>query len=75
MLLTLLLTVSLAAFASSTSTSNNASIDGCPGYAATNIRETANALTADLTLAGSACNVYGADISDLKLLVEYQSGK
>lgn len=72
MLLTLLLSVSLAALASSAS--NNTSIDDCPGYTATNVKKTANSLTADLSLAGSACNVYGSDISDLKLLVEYQSG-
>jgi alpha-glucosidase len=38
-----------------------------------NIKETAQGLTADLTLAGSACNVYGNDISDLTLTVEYQT--
>ena len=51
------------------------SIDDCPGYAATNISENANTLTATLSLAGDACNVYGDDISDLTLLVEYQAGK
>jgi len=30
-------------------------------------------MTADLTLAGEACNVYGNDIADLTLSVEYQS--
>jgi len=34
----------------------------------------ATALTADLNLAGTACNVYGNDIQDLKLLVNYDSG-
>jgi alpha-glucosidase len=46
----------------------------CPGYAASNIVKTDSGLTADLTLAGTACNVYSDDISDLKLVVEYQTG-
>jgi hypothetical protein len=36
---------------------------------------TDSSLTADLTLAGTACNVYSDDIKDLKLVVEYQSSK
>lgn len=44
----------------------------CPGYTASNVVETTNGFTADLTLAGSACNVYGNDIEDLTLRVEYQ---
>ena len=31
-------------------------------------------MTADLSLAGTACNAYGDDISDLTLTVEYQTG-
>lgn len=52
-----------------------ASVDDCPGYAATNIVETDTGLTADLNLAGTGCNIYGYDIGALKLLVEYQTGK
>ena len=51
-----------------------ASIDDCPGYTASNIVQTGTGLTADLTLAGPACNVYGYDLGALKLLVEYQTG-
>jgi len=51
-----------------------ASIDDCPGYTATNVVRSATGLTADLTLAGPACNVYGYDLGALKLLVEYQTG-
>jgi alpha-glucosidase len=47
----------------------------CPGYAASNVVKTNSSLTADLTLAGAACNVYSDDIKDLKLVVEYQSSK
>ena len=52
-----------------------ATIDSCPGYTASNVQQDSSSLTADLTLAGDACSVYGDDIVDLKLLVEYQSGR
>ncbi|KAI0018569.1 family 31 glycosyl hydrolase [Xylariomycetidae sp. FL0641] len=45
----------------------------CPGYHASSVKDTAHGLTADLTLAGKACNVYGTDIQDLTLTVEYQA--
>ena len=45
----------------------------CPGYKASNVQETTTGLTADLFLAGTACNVYGNDIGDLTLSVQYQS--
>ncbi|KAI1432490.1 glycoside hydrolase family 31 protein [Xylaria sp. CBS 124048] len=51
-----------------------ASIDDCPGYTASNVVETEGTVTADLTLSGTACNIYGTDLTDLKLLVEYQTG-
>jgi alpha-glucosidase len=47
----------------------------CPGYMASNVVKTDSSLTADLTLAGPACNAYSEDIKNLKLLVEYQTGK
>lgn len=47
----------------------------CPGYRASNVEETDSGLTADLTLAGEACNIYGEDIENLKLVVEYQTGE
>jgi alpha-glucosidase len=47
--------------------------DECPGYKASNVKETSNSITADLALAGQGCNVYGNDITDLSLTVEYQS--
>lgn len=45
----------------------------CPGYRASNVQESDTGVTADLTLAGQACNAYGTDIEDLTLTVEYQS--
>lgn len=47
--------------------------DVCPGYMASNVVETTNGITADLTLAGAACDVYGNEIHDLTLTVEYQA--
>lgn len=47
--------------------------DVCSGYKASNVVETSNSLTADLTLLGDGCNVYGNDINDLVLSVEYQT--
>ncbi|KAI1175178.1 glycoside hydrolase family 31 protein [Nemania sp. FL0916] len=50
-----------------------ASVDDCPGYTASNIVKGDGQLSADLTIAGEACNIYGLDLPDLKLLVEYQT--
>jgi alpha-glucosidase len=45
----------------------------CPGYIASNVKQTASGFTASLNLAGDACNVYGTDIVALDLTVEYQT--
>ena len=47
--------------------------DVCPGYTASIVERNALGLTATLTLAGPACNVYGNDIETLNLTVQYQS--
>ena len=47
--------------------------DECPGYQASNVKQTDTGLTADLSLAGQPCNLYGNDINELRLSVEYQS--
>jgi len=47
--------------------------DVCSGYKASNVVEKSNSLSADLTIVGDGCNVYGNDIADLILSVEYQS--
>jgi alpha-glucosidase len=54
--------------------SEGASLDSCPGYTASNVQDDGGRVTADLALAGPACNVYGNDLTDLKLEVEYQTG-
>ena len=48
-------------------------IDDCPGYTASNVVQSKTGLTADLHLADDACNVYGRDLVDLRLMVEYQT--
>ncbi|KAK5169379.1 uncharacterized protein LTR77_005354 [Saxophila tyrrhenica] len=47
----------------------------CPGYTASNVQRGVGKITADLNLAGEACNVYGHDLRDLRLLVEYQTAQ
>lgn len=54
--------------------SESASLDNCPGYTASNVQDDGGRVIADLALAGPACNVYGNDLTDLKLEVEYQTG-
>lgn len=45
----------------------------CPGYKAVKQWETRSGFYADLSLAGTACDVFGTDLPDLKLQVEYQT--
>jgi alpha-glucosidase len=52
----------------------SASLDTCPGYTASNVQNDGARVTADLALAGTACNVYGDDLTNLRLEVEYQTG-
>lgn len=50
-------------------------LSACPGYIAKNQHETRSGFYADLSLAGEACNVFGTDLPDLKLEVEYQTSE
>lgn len=43
----------------------------CPGYKASNVKQSADGISATLTLAGKACNAYGTDIDSLDFSVEY----
>lgn len=77
MLLLSLLTLSLTTlkgFVEAAAIEKRASLDACPGYTATNVQQNPQGVTADLSLGGPACNVYGQDLTNLKLLVEYQTG-
>lgn len=53
---------------------SDAPLTACPGYKASNVQTSSTSLTADLTLAGEACNVYGTDLTDLTLEVSYDTG-
>jgi alpha-glucosidase len=55
--------------------SEDAPLASCPGYKASNVKTTSSSLTADLSLAGPACNVYGTDLTDLTLTVVYETGE
>lgn len=50
-------------------------LDACPGYNATDVATTESGLTATLSLAGPACNVFGTDIETLQLNVTYETGQ
>lgn len=52
-----------------------AKLDACPGYQATNVKINGGSLTADLNLAGQACNVFGEDLQKLSLSVAYETSK
>lgn len=47
--------------------------DICHGYKASKVKKSSIGLTAQLSLSGPACNVYGTDIDSLELIVEYQT--
>lgn len=50
-------------------------LEACPGYSASNVEVTDSSITADLTLAGDACDAYGTDLEELTLEVTYETGK
>lgn len=53
---------------------NNADLSACPGYNAANVQQSGCSITAELSLAGAACNAYGTDIQNLLLTATYDSG-
>lgn len=64
----------LASVVASGSTAS-ANLDACPGYKATHVVTNGPALSAELTLAGEACNVYGPDVEKLTLDVTYETSE
>ncbi|KAI0329976.1 hypothetical protein GY45DRAFT_1324212 [Cubamyces sp. BRFM 1775] len=48
-------------------------VSSCPGYKLSSLHETNTGLTAQLSLAGPACNAFGHDIVDLTLEVTYDT--
>ncbi|KAI8957210.1 glycoside hydrolase family 31 protein [Daldinia sp. FL1419] len=71
-LITVATAVSAAAITRRDYTSNDP-LASCPGYTASNVVSTGSGLTADLKLAGEACNIYGTDLKDLTLEVSYDT--
>lgn len=53
----------------------DSSLAKCPGYTASNVKTTDSGVTANLKLAGAACNVYGTDLKELTLQVTYETSK
>ncbi|KAF1849516.1 glycoside hydrolase family 31 protein [Cucurbitaria berberidis CBS 394.84] len=47
--------------------------DPCPGYRASNVQRSDSRFTADLTLAGTECNIYSQDLHSLTFLAEWQT--
>ncbi|KAI0757718.1 glycosyl hydrolases family 31-domain-containing protein [Daedaleopsis nitida] len=48
-------------------------VSSCPGYILSSLSETKNGLTAQLSMAGQACNAFGHDIVNLTLEVTYET--
>ncbi|KAF2236296.1 glycoside hydrolase family 31 protein [Viridothelium virens] len=66
---------SCTAIARRQSNTTSSSIESCPGYTASNVVQSGSSFTADLNLAGPACNTYGTDIQNLTLSVDYQTAQ
>lgn len=65
----------LAVLAQSTEVEVSDPLAACPGYKASNVKQSASGVTADLTLGGKACDVFGDDLKDLTLEVTYDTGE
>ncbi|KAI0757707.1 glycosyl hydrolases family 31-domain-containing protein [Daedaleopsis nitida] len=48
-------------------------VSSCPGYMLSSLSKTENGLTAQLVLAGQACNAFGHDIANLTLEATYET--
>ncbi|KAK3619563.1 hypothetical protein LTR56_023943 [Elasticomyces elasticus] len=55
------------------SSNDTVDLSACPGYTASSVQTSDTGLTASLSLAGTACNAYGTDLTDLTLTVEYET--
>ena len=66
--------LALLLIGASAAVAQTADLDSCPGYNAQNVQTNGASITADLSLAGTACNVYGNDTQSLKLEVTYETG-
>lgn len=69
----LLAATAVSGFSLIPKTASTDPLASCPGYKASNVKTDSSSLTADLSLAGAACNVYGDDLSSLTLKVVYET--
>lgn len=53
----------------------NGKLSNCPGYKASNVQTSSHGMTADLHLAGAACNAYGKDLEELRLHIDVETGQ
>lgn len=74
-LLLLLVSLLLTVFAQTPAIKESDPLAACPGYKASNVQQSATGVTADLTLGGKSCDVYGEDLKDLTLEVTYDTGE
>lgn len=65
--------VLLGAVAATGTSVDSSVLDACPGYTASHVEVNGATLSADLALAGTECNVFGADIKRLSLKVVYET--
>ncbi|OBZ71666.1 Alpha-glucosidase [Grifola frondosa] len=56
-----------------TNATHSQNVSSCPGYTLSSVKETNTGLAAHLSLAGTACNAFGQDITDLTVQVTYES--
>jgi alpha-glucosidase len=61
-------------FSQATALDVDEALDACHGYAASNIVDIPRGIQADLDLIGDGCRVHGPDVSELRLVVQYESG-
>ncbi|KAI5118349.1 hypothetical protein M0805_009152 [Coniferiporia weirii] len=59
--------------ASLDATSYSLNVSSCPGYTLGSLQNTAAGLTAQLSLAGPACNAFSSDIANLTIEVTYET--
>jgi len=74
-LMLLLASLPRVVFAQTAAVKESDLLAACPGYKASNVQQSATGVTADLTLGGTACDVFGDDLEDLTLEVTYDTGK
>lgn len=73
--LSLALSAAFVATVVSATVTDPSVLDACPGYKATGVVTKGSTLTANLVLAGKACNVFGNDTEVLSLQVTYETSE